>query len=85
MVGFTAEELLSGAEPPARRPPFRHWPPEHAAFTPKRQRARLAGMGRDAREARRLRDRVHAQGGERFPVMIYEAPLVDARAARAAG
>ncbi|MFO1270844.1 MAG: ATP-binding protein [Rubrivivax sp.] len=81
MVGFTAEELLSGAEPPATPPAIPpYWPPEHAAFYTERQRARLAGMGRDAREAREGFETVFMRkSGERFPVMIYEAPLVDAQ------
>ncbi len=77
MVGFGADELQSAAEPP-------YWPPEHAAFYAERQRARLAGAGRDAREAREGFETVFMRkSGERFPVMIYEAPLVDGQGRQA--
>lgn len=66
MVGFSADQLR--AEPPP------YWPPEHAAAYAERQRERLAAgqMPREGHETVFLR-----ANGERFPVMIYEAPLVD--------
>lgn len=74
MVGFSAEELqrpAAGAHPP-------YWPPEQAAAYAERQRARLLGSGREPREAREgFETEFVRKNGERFPVMIYEAPLVD--------
>lgn len=66
MVGYTAEQLA--AEPPP------YWPPEHAADYAERQRRRLQGSGpaREGHETVFMR-----ANGERFPVMIYETPLVD--------
>ena len=74
MTGFGADELQQrGAE---ALPPY--WPPEHAASYAERQRARLLGAGREPREAREGFETVfRRKNGERFPVMIYEAPLVD--------
>lgn len=68
MVGFSADELLTPATPP-------YWPPEHAAAYAERQRRRMADgsiVSREGHETVFMR-----QNGERFPVMIYEAPLVD--------
>ena len=69
MVGFTAEQLLGAAQPP-------YWPPERAREYEARQAARLGGSvpgdPRGAYETVFMRS-----GGERFPVVIYEAPLVD--------
>jgi len=70
MVGFGADELRAAAQPP-------YWPPEHAALYAQRQQARLdslrsAGAAREGFETVFMR-----KSGERFPVMIYEAPLVD--------
>jgi two-component system sensor histidine kinase DctS len=82
MVGFTQEELRvpsSGmpqtGDPPA--PPY--WPPEYADDYRGRQEKRLQGTGgRVAAEARGGFETVFMRkNGERFPVMIYEAPLVD--------
>ncbi len=70
MVGFTAEDMMQGAPP--------YWPPEHAQAYAERQRARLQGEGREASEAREGFETVFMRkNGERFPVVIYEAPLVD--------
>jgi two-component system, LuxR family, sensor histidine kinase DctS len=69
MVGFTADELQAAAQPP-------YWPPEHAGFYAERQRVRLQGADReDAREG--YETVFMRKNGERFPVVIYEAPLVD--------
>jgi two-component system, LuxR family, sensor histidine kinase DctS len=70
MVGFTAEEMMEGAPP--------YWPPEHAQAYADRQRQRLAGAGRETSESREGFETVFMRkNGERFPVVIYEAPLVD--------
>jgi two-component system sensor histidine kinase DctS len=78
MVGFAAEELRGGG--PAQPPPY--WPPEFAAEYQRRQDLRLKGRveggARSPSEAREGFETVFARkNGERFPVMIYEAPLVD--------
>jgi two-component system sensor histidine kinase DctS len=74
MVGFTADELR--APESARSPPY--WPPEFAAEYQSRQQRRLAGNGRTPGEGREGYETVFMRrDGERFPVMIYEAPLVD--------
>ena len=69
MVGYSTEELQRAALPP-------YWPPEHVPEYQRRQVERLApGAAVEARhegyETVFLR-----RNGERFPVMIYEAPLV---------
>ncbi len=75
MVGFTPEELMGPATPP-------YWPPELAAEYARRQSVRLGGPpmapGRSAQEARAGFETVFMRrNGERFPVLIFEAPLVD--------
>ena len=70
MVGFDAGELMRAPTPP-------YWPPEHVDEYTRRQAQRLAGA-RAATDAREGFETVFMrQDGERFPVMIYEAPLVD--------
>jgi len=67
MVGFRADELQGAAQPP-------YWPPERV----REYEARLAsGMARADALGGRETEFMRA-GGERFPVMVYEAPLVDA-------
>jgi two-component system sensor histidine kinase DctS len=68
MVGFSAKELLGSTIPP-------YWPPELVEEYSRRQRVRLAGSAppREGFETLFMH-----RNGERFPVMIYEAPLVDA-------
>jgi two-component system sensor histidine kinase DctS len=75
MVGFSSAELL--AQPALATPPY--WPPEFAAEYQHNQRLRLQGGGeRPPAEARGGFETVFMRkSGERFPVMIYEAPLVD--------
>lgn len=72
MVGFGADELLRAEEPP-------YWPPEHREDYRRRQATRLgpdaAAINAAAREG--FETEFMRKGGERFPVMIYEAPLVD--------
>ncbi len=78
MVGFSAEELLTAPAEPAAgyTPPY--WPPEFIPQYQRRQRLRLRGSASDARDPREGWETVFMRkGGERFPVMIYEAPLVD--------
>ncbi|CAD5373163.1 Histidine kinase [Rubrivivax sp. A210] len=72
MVGYAQDELRV---PPGRLPPY--WPPEFAQTYLERQRLRLGGS-RPAQESREGFETVFMRkNGERFPVMIYEAPLVD--------
>jgi two-component system sensor histidine kinase DctS len=86
MVGFTPDELLpapaaTGSDTQNRQstlyaPPY--WPPEYAALYQQRQQQRLEGSGRNPTELREGFETVFMRkNGERFPVMIYEAPLVD--------
>ncbi len=86
MVGYSAEELLTApAEPEeGQPPPYTHpfippyWPPEFTPQYQQRQRLRLRRAASDARDPREGWETVFMRkGGERFPVMIYEAPLVD--------
>lgn len=70
MVGFDAGELQRPGTPP-------YWPPERAAEYTARQQQRMApgaptGDARVGYETMFIR-----KNGERFPVMIYDAPLVD--------
>ena len=66
MVGFAAHELLAAATPP-------YWPPERAD----EYRQRLLG-GTVGAESLTGRETVFVRkNGERFPVVIYEAPLVN--------
>jgi two-component system sensor histidine kinase DctS len=67
MVGFSAAELVGQTTPP-------YWPPELTSEYTKRQQVRLAGTvpPREGYETVFMR-----RNGERFAVMIFEAPLVD--------
>jgi two-component system sensor histidine kinase DctS len=69
MVGWSAEELM------AMRPPMPYWAPEHAEHIRALHDGILAGDAekRDAIELTFMR-----RDGERFDVLISEAPLVDA-------
>ena len=70
MVGFSAEELRSAVPP--------YWPPEFVERYRQRQDARrhaaLSEQQREGTETVFMR-----RNGERFPVMVYEAPLLDAQ------
>ena len=78
MVGFTQAELRS-AVGAAEAPPY--WPPELAPQYQRRQQQRLVGSGRSPAEAKEGYETVWMRkSGERFPVMVYEAPLVDGSA-----
>ncbi|MBI5279930.1 MAG: PAS domain S-box protein [Burkholderiales bacterium] len=70
MVGFNAAELLGEAHPPP------YWPPEFAEEYGKRQAIRLAGNvpPREGFESMFMR-----KDGTRFPVLIIEAPLINAQ------
>lgn len=75
MVGFSVEELMAPSTPP-------YWPPELAQEYARRQSVRLGGPpfapGRSTQEARAGFETVFMRrNGERFPVLIFEAPLVD--------
>ena len=67
MVGFSATDLIGQAPPP-------YWPPEHVHEYTQRQQVRLTGSPppREGYETLFMR-----RNGERFAVMIFEAPLVD--------
>ncbi len=81
MVGFTQQQLLWPATRDAQTPSPEvqpYWPPEFVAEYRERQRQRLEGQGRHPNEAREGVETVFMRSsGERFPVMVYEAPLVD--------
>jgi len=70
-------QALDTAQPASQyAPPY--WPPEYAALYQHRQQQRLEGSGRSPSELREGFETVFMRkSGERFPVMIYEAPLVD--------
>lgn len=69
MVGWAPEELVG------LMPPMPYWPPDSLEDIMQRHRRNMAGQApREGYEAEwRHRD------GHTFPVMIFEAPLVDAR------
>ena len=69
MVGWPADSLLGQMAPPP------YWPPEMITEYGRRQALRLAGNAppREGIESVFMR-----RNGERFPVLIFEAPLIDA-------
>jgi two-component system, LuxR family, sensor histidine kinase DctS len=69
MVGFDAKELIGKSIPAP------YWPPEMVDEYGQRQALRLAGNAppREGAESVFMR-----KNGERFPVMIFEAPLINA-------
>ncbi len=69
MVGWPAEDLLGISNPPP------YWPPEMISEYGRRQALRLASNSptREGIESVFMR-----QNGERFPVLIFEAPLIEA-------
>ncbi|MEO8154085.1 MAG: ATP-binding protein [Rhizobacter sp.] len=67
MVGFSTAELLGQAIPP-------YWPPEHRQKYTQRQQVRMTGTLPPAEGFETIFMR---RNGERFAVMIFEAPLVD--------
>ena len=70
MVGFGADELLQAEAPP-------YWPPEQAAGYQRRQAERLSLPLATAPAQEGYETVFMRRNGDRFPVMIYEAPLVD--------
>ncbi|MFL6692298.1 MAG: PAS domain S-box protein, partial [Ramlibacter sp.] len=70
MVGFSAEELLGHGTPAP------YWPPELAGDYQRRQEVRLAGHHRPPREG--FESTFMRKDGSRFPVLIIEAPLINA-------
>ncbi|WP_375137447.1 PAS domain-containing sensor histidine kinase [Rubrivivax rivuli] len=83
MVGCSADELFAPSTDTGApyTPPY--WPPEFAAEYHRRQQLRLGHESEgpapaDPRDPREGWETVFMRkNGERFPVMIYEAPLVD--------
>ncbi len=69
MVGVDAQELLNQSMPSP------YWPPELASVYQRRQEMRLAGnhLPREGHESVFMR-----KDGTRFPVLIMEAPLINA-------
>ncbi len=70
MVGFSAEELMGTAVPAP------YWPPELAGEYQTRQEVRLAGQHLPPREG--FESVFMRKDGSRFPVLIIEAPLINA-------
>ena len=70
MVGFSAEELLGHGIPAP------YWPPELADEYNQRQAIRLAGQHAPPREG--FESVFMRKDGSRFPVLIIEAPLINA-------
>jgi len=68
MVGFSAEALREAPQPP-------YWPPELVPVYEQRQAAQRQASDNASREG--VETLFMRRNGERFPVMIYEAPLVD--------
>ena len=70
MVGYSVEELQRAGPPP-------YWPPEQTAEYQRRQAERLTPGAALAPPHLGYETVFLRRDGERFPVMIYEAPLVD--------
>jgi two-component system, LuxR family, sensor histidine kinase DctS len=70
MVGFAASELVGSNPPP-------YWPPEQVELYRRRQADRLNPNGDPNRQREGFETVFMRRNGERFPVMIYEAPLLD--------
>ena len=78
MVGFSAEQLLAPEHPPEWPPEWPpYWPPEQVAEYQRRQAGRLAAPQAATPAQEGYETVFMRRNGERFPVMIYEAPLVD--------
>jgi two-component system sensor histidine kinase DctS len=71
MVGFPPEELLGHSTPAP------YWPPELAGDYQKRQDVRLTGDNAPPREG--FESIFMRKNGSRFPVLIIEAPLINAQ------
>ncbi|MBB4842830.1 two-component system sensor histidine kinase DctS [Paucibacter oligotrophus] len=76
MVGFRAEDLLGQGTPPNLP---NYWPPEFVEEYRKRHQDRKArwSAGEDPRQG--FETVFMRRNGERFPVLIFEAPLLDAQ------
>jgi two-component system sensor histidine kinase DctS len=74
MVGFSPEELLGHPVPAP------YWPPELTSEYQKRQDVRLAGQHLPPREGQE--SVFMRKDGSRFPVLIIEAPLINAHGAQ---
>ncbi|MBP6902523.1 MAG: PAS domain S-box protein [Burkholderiaceae bacterium] len=70
MTGYSADELQRAVVPP-------YWPPDQVATYSQRQAERLAGDPSAAPPREGYETEFMRKDGERFPVMVYEAPLVD--------
>ncbi|MDT7833875.1 two-component system sensor histidine kinase NtrB [Aquabacterium sp. OR-4] len=70
MVGYTADELMRADLPP-------YWPPDQVATYQRRQAERLAADAHHPPSREGNETEFQRKSGERFPVMVYEAPLVD--------
>lgn len=68
MVGFSAQELIGQPVPP-------YWPPERVKEYTERQQARLTNAAPAPAEGHETV--FMRKNGERFAVLIFEAPLVD--------
>ncbi len=71
MVGFTADELIGHTNP------LPYWPPELSGVYGARQSVRLSGNHVPPREG--YESTFMRKDGTRFPVMIYEAALINAQ------
>nr|WP_239024375.1 ATP-binding protein [Ramlibacter humi] len=71
MVGFSPDELLGHSAPAP------YWPPELVGEYQKRQEVRLAGRHAPPREG--FESVFMRKDGSRFPVLIIEAPLINAQ------
>jgi two-component system sensor histidine kinase DctS len=71
MVGFSPEELMGKGVPAP------YWPPERAEEYRKRQEVRLAGRNAPPREG--YESVFMRKEGTRFPVLVIEAPLINAQ------
>ncbi|WP_326534644.1 sensor histidine kinase [Pseudorhodoferax sp.] len=69
MVGFDADEMKTAVPP--------YWPPEQVDEYRGRQRTRLASPQPEQLQLEGFETVFMRKNGERFPVVIYEAPLMD--------
>lgn len=76
MVGFSADELMANASQSHGHTGAIYWPTELAHEYQQRQTLRLAG-GMPPREG--FESVFMRKDGSRFPVLIFEAPLLDAQ------
>ena len=74
MVGFSADEMIGRTTPP-------YWPPELADEYARRQAVRLSAEPKHENTRQTAREGFETifmrKSGERFSVLIFEAPLVD--------